>query len=414
MPNKTRKAKRANKTKAKSKPQKQKQKPQKSKPSKPKSIGAQIGALVGDGLQNFGTSVFNRIMGKGDYTMPDTTSQLRKNCLFQNGNNQPPTFGGGKSGFVFEHSEYVGDIITSSTAGAFNSQTYAINPSNSVLFPWLSNLSTNFEMFQIDGMIFRYESTSGNAISGTNAALGTVMGYVAYDTLDNVLTSKSALLQYEGAVDARMDQNFLVGVECDPKDLPMPRLYVGYPPAGSDAKTYNWGNFTIATQGSQGTSANVGELWVHYRIKFLITKQQSAAASTHLYMNAIGSTSSVGTMVSSTGTIQLVANPANTVNSLIGTNFNVGSKYQLIWNAFSANLNGAASFFSFTGATLTKSYIALADSGEIALSGGHGLIVECFTATSSTVVMTTAAGWSTSSGSYVADIIITQEDNITQ
>jgi hypothetical protein len=410
---KTRKAKNAKKNKAKSKSKPKPQKQKKSKPSKPKSIGAQIGALVGDGLQNFGTSVFNRIMGKGDYTMPDTTSQLRKNCLFQDGNNQPPTFGGGKSAFVFDHSEYVCDIITSSTAGAFNSQTFAINPSNNVLFPWLSNLSTNFEMFQIDGMIFRYESTSGNAISGTNAALGTVMGYVAYDTLDTVLTSKSALLQYEGAVDARMDQSFLVGVECDPKNLPMPRLYVGTAPSGADAKTYNWGNFTVATQGSQGTSANVGELWVHYRIKFLITKQQSAAASTHLYMNAIGSTSTVGTMVSSTGTISLIANPANTVNSLIGTNFNVGSKYQLIWTAYSSNLNGVATRFTFTGATATNSYVALADAAEYAQSTNHGVLVQCFTATASTITFTTVGGWTTSSGSYVADIIITQEDNIT-
>lgn len=407
MPKNSRKTKRVKTRKAKSKPKQQKARPK----QKPQSIGAQIGALVGDGLQNFGTSVFQRIMGKGDYTMPDTTSKISKNCLFQGGNNQPPSFGGGRSGFIFEHSEYVCDITTSAVAGAFSQQTFAINPANNLLFPWLSNLSTNFEMFQIEGMIFRYESTSGNAISGTNAALGTVMGYVAYDTLDTVLTSKASLLQYEGAVDARMDSNFLVGVECDPKDLPMPRLYVGAPPSGSDAKMYNWGNFTIATQGSQGTSANVGELWVHYRIKFLITKQQSAAASAHLYMGAVISGQAIALPFSAnTGTITL---SATVPNSFVGTNFNVGSKYQLIWTAYASNLNGSATSFTYVGATATKSYINLADATEGAFQTGHGVAVQCFTATATTITFSTASGWTTSSGTYATDIIIVEEDNIT-
>lgn len=410
MPNNARKTKRSKKA---NKSRKAKQPKAKKVQQKPKSIGAQIGALVGDGLQNFGTSVFNRIMGKGDYTMPDSTSKLQKNCLFQNGNNQPPSFGGGRSGFIFEHSEYVTDIITSATPGAFSQTTYAINPANPALFPWLSNLSTNFEMFQIDGMIFRYESTSGNAISGTNAALGTVMGYVAYDTLDAVLTSKSALLQYEGAVDARMDQNFLVGVECDSRDLPMSRLYVGTPPSGADAKMYNWGNFTIATQGSQGTSANVGELWVHYRIKFLITKQMSASASAHMYMGGVASAKVTQTTPSTnSGTIVLTPQSGNL--AMVGTNFNVGSKYQLTAVGFAGNLNGVPATPTYTGATAFGEYVNMADSSERVLQTGHSLAVSTFVATASTITISWASGFTTSDASTIAvDLLIHEFDNIT-
>jgi hypothetical protein len=232
-----------------------------------------IGARIGDGLQKLGTSVINRIIGSGDYKMPDNMATIQKNCLFQDSNNQPPTFSSTGSSFVFEHSEYMGDIVSSSSAGGFKAQSFTVNPANNATFPWLSGLANNFETYEIEGMVFRFVSTSGIATGATNTQIGSVMGAFYYDTLDALPTTKSTLLQYEGCVDARTSENFLIGVECKRPANVLSNLYIGLPPTGSDPKTYNFGQLIVASNGLQSTNQTIGEIWCHYRIRCRITKQ---------------------------------------------------------------------------------------------------------------------------------------------
>jgi len=394
-----------------------KQVSRKKKDKKPKknreapSVGAQIGALLGGGLQQFGTSVFNRIIGKGDYSMPDNTQEIEKNCLFQNSSNQPATFGGGRSGFVFEHEEYIGDIVSSSTIGAFNSQTFTVNPSNNITFPWLSNLATNFEMYQFDGLIFRFESTSGTAVGSTNTALGTVMGYFAYDTLDQTVISKSTLLQYEGSVDARSSENFLIGVECDESKLVMPRLYIGPPPSGSDAKTYNWGNLTIATQGMQAASVSVGELYAHYRVKFFITKQISSAASNHYYSNSVTSASNFGTSTTAqSGAVQVTAQTNTTITY---TGMNVGTNYLwTYWVNTATSVATSGTTLTFVGANSVNKFKNGTNATETFVVSPSYICTAALVATNNTMVVTFNPGF-TIVGAAVCDVLLTTFDNVT-
>jgi hypothetical protein len=344
--------------------------------------------------------------------MPDSTANLKTNCLFQNGNNQPPTFSNGKSSFIFEHSEYITDIVTSSTIGAFKSETYVINPANSASFPLLANMATNFESYEILGMVYRYESTSGMAISGTNASIGTVMGYVAYDTLDNALISKAQLLQYEGSVDARMDKNFLVGVECDPAQLVMPKLYVGSPPVGADPKTYNHGNFVIATQGSQAASVTVGELYCHYKIRFHYIKQQSIASSLHLYQSAVpNSTVFVVSPTVISGALSAIPTLST---SLAVSNLCVGTQYtytMLAHNASAITLGSPT--FSVSGATLVAKSRGSTSTYIYVGSGTNDVTLTAyFVANLPTVTFTVSPGW-TYTGNANIDTYINVFDNIT-
>lgn len=375
------------------------------------SIGAQIGALVGGGLQQFGTSVFNRIIGKGDYKMPDDSQFIQKNCLFQNSDNQPPAFGGGRSGFIFEHEDYITDIISSATIGAFQSNTFICNPSNNITFPWLSNLATNFEMYQFDGLIFRFESTSGTAVGSTNTALGTTMGYFAYDTLDQTVLGKSTLLQYEGCVDARTSENFLIGVECDETKLVMPRLYVGPPPSGSDAKTYNWGNLTIATQGMQAASVTVGELYVHYRVKFFITKQISSAASNHYYSNNVVSAQPFGTSTTAqSGAVQVIGQTATTITY---AGMNVGTNYMwTYWVNAATSIASAGTTITFIGANTVNKFKNNTNASEPLLQSPSYLLSVAIIATAPTMVITFNPGF-TIVGASTCDALLTVFDNTT-
>lgn len=229
-----------------------------------------IGAQIGDGLQKWGTSIFKKITGMGDYKMGEQMSRIRKNSLFVDGKNQPPSFSNGMSTFVFEHSEYLGDIVSSSVAGGYNVQSYNVSPSDAQCFPWLSSIADNFQQYEVEGMIFRFESTSGESVASTNTALGNVMGLFSYDYADPLPTSKQAFLQYDGCVDARANESFLVGVECAKDSLPYNKLYLGTPGVGLDPRMNYKGKFVIASNGLPGTSVVIGELWCHYRVKLSI------------------------------------------------------------------------------------------------------------------------------------------------
>jgi len=247
---------------------------------RPMSIGAQIG----HGLQQAAISVFKRITGQGDYKLSNNIGSVKSNSMMNKFRSQPPTFGSQNSSFVFEHCEFIGDVSGSS---GFEAQSFTINPTNPATFPWLSTLANSFESYEIEGMLVRFESTSGNA-TGSNTALGTVMCYIAYDPVDPVPANKSTLLQYEGVVDAKPSESFLVGVECDPQRLVMKRLYMGTPGTNEDPRFYNFGNIILANQGQQSTNI-VGELWLHYRIRCYVARDPSNLPGPPLQLTTFGS-----------------------------------------------------------------------------------------------------------------------------
>jgi hypothetical protein len=320
---------------------------------KPMGIGAQIG----DSLQKFGTSLFTKFMGTGDYVCNDLCQNIKSNSMMRGSEAKAVKMTSDRSTYVFEHSEFVTDIISSGTIGAFNVNTFTMNPANAALFPFLSQFSYNFEAYELEGLLFRYVSTSGESVAGTNTAIGSVMANFEYDSLDANFVSKQQMLQYDDTVDCRTSENLIVGVECDKSRLPTftNKLYVGTPPAGSDPKTYNFGNFAIATQGLQAANVTVGELWVNYRIKFHIAKQSLQLPST--YKISTSSATAGGNYTGQqihTGNLQVV----NNGNNIVINNAIVGAKYQFTFNCYCGTSGSwsyaPSSFFGTDGVNLLE------------------------------------------------------------
>lgn len=237
-------------------------------------MGAKIGAKVGDFLQRAGTSLFKTYMGMGDYVASDNITDIKTNTLMGKYPRTPTFTSDGKGSFLFEHGDFVTDVTGSTN---FNATVYDINPANPNLFKWLSSVAESFEYYRVEGMLVRFNSSSGQTTSGSTS-LGTVMGAVMYDVKDSAFTSKTSLLQYEGAVSTKASENFLLGVECDPDRLVLDKLYVGATvPPNTDPRFYNLGKIVIATQGQQANNI-VGELYIHYRIRFFVTKTLAPSA----------------------------------------------------------------------------------------------------------------------------------------
>jgi hypothetical protein len=70
---------------------------------------------------------------------------------------------------LIRHREYLGEISGSISYDV--KRSFEINPGNPDTFPWLSGVAARFQEYRIRGLVFHYIPSSGNAVSGTSAAL---------------------------------------------------------------------------------------------------------------------------------------------------------------------------------------------------------------------------------------------------
>lgn len=242
-------------------------------PSIGQQIGSKVGGWIGDGLQQ----LVKHFTGLGAYSV--------KENIFLTGR-LPEMRNKSDVGNVIRFQEFLGDVITSGTAGAFATNTYLINAANRRTFPWLSQVAQNYEQFCVEGIIFEFRSTSASALNSTNTALGSVIMATQYDVADEDFASKSEMLNYEYSNSCKPSDCMVHMIECAPKQTTVEELYCNWDlndPSGTDPRLYNLGRFTIATVGFQGTSVNIGELHVTYQIRLLKPKLFASLGSSSLY-----------------------------------------------------------------------------------------------------------------------------------
>lgn len=170
---------------------------------------------------------------------------------------------------VISHKEYLGDVYSSSTVGAFNIYTYRINPGDPNTFPWLSQCAKNFQQYRVEGMGFHFKSMSGDSLTNANTALGSVMMCTQYDATQTPPNSKSEMENMEYAQSIKPSQSITHFVECAKNQSPLTELFVNENPQNQngDKRFYDFAQFSIGTIGMQAASVNLGELWVSYQIR---------------------------------------------------------------------------------------------------------------------------------------------------
>lgn len=250
------------------------------------------GLAVGQGAQAIGRA----ITGHGAYHV---------NSLVHKGGAKRHTgfkmHHGEKGEMIIEHSEYVNDLVsassastTSSTSGAsyFTSQSYGINAANSALFEWLAPIAAQFEMFTFEKLVFEYrplisESTSTSA--ATLTSMGTVMAAVEYDSSRGLFPNKAQLLNAHGSVDAKPSDKFMAGVECKHKYNPLGVYYTNASPnyintgatnsaptvvtaTNYDIRMQNMGIIQFSSVNVPviaGNSLSLGEIFCHYKVRLM-------------------------------------------------------------------------------------------------------------------------------------------------
>lgn len=265
------------------------------------SFGRRYGGYLGSKAGEFLGGWAQRAVGLGAYS-------VKKNVL--DGRLPEMTNISGNGGTVVRYQEYLGDVVTSAVAGAYKNDAYLLNAANENTFPWLSQIAGNYDQYEIQGILFEFRSTSGNALTSTNTALGTVMMATQYDTVDTPFASKVEMLNYEYSTSGLPSESHIHMVECDPHQTPLPLMYTepgSTNPANTDPRLYFLGRFQIATQGFQGTSVNIGELHCTYQVKLLKPKLVTTLGLTNGFYKGVNS---VGVTA---------AQPLGTINNIVAS-----------------------------------------------------------------------------------------------
>lgn len=225
-------------------------------------VGAAVGAAVGGAV---GSSV-GYYTGSGDYELQ---FPQKKQKMFNK--TSLAKFKSGQRTNIVCNREYIGDITTSGTIGAFKNEQFVINPGLGRTFPWLSTMAQQYEQYKVHGMVFEFKSTSGDSVASTNTAIGTVILSTEYNVNASPYINKQYMENAQYAQSAKSSVNQLHGIECSNSDRPMQVLFTrtgNLTASGDSLKWYDLANFQIATVGFQAANVVVGELWVSYNIEF--------------------------------------------------------------------------------------------------------------------------------------------------
>lgn len=241
-------------------------------------IGRGLGSLVGNGdLGEQAGSALAKWFGYGDYELK--ANSLVKAAGSSSSSTIPVFTKDGRRGTRIVEREYIGDVISSASANTFNVTKYRINPADVTTFPWLSVTASQYEEYEINGLIFEYQ-TSSAMYNGTSQALGTVTMMTEYDPTDADPASLMVMQNADYSCSTVSCNNLQHGVECDPKERNMKTLYTSVEtPSATDVRFCDLGNFYVATSGMAGTSVNIGQLWVSYDITFFKKQLVSGPAS---------------------------------------------------------------------------------------------------------------------------------------
>lgn len=170
---------------------------------------------------------------------------------------------------ILEEDEYIGEVTVANQPN-FNVEVYPVNIGQAKTFPWGSIIAKNYEKYQFDYLEFYYKKEVSQF--ATNGQVGKVIMSFDSDASDGAPTTKQAMEDQEPHCDCMPSENMRLRIP--PKMMKGNMVDAHYirpagVPGSADIKTYDVGNFQIATQGIL-TNVAIGELHVRYRCRLSI------------------------------------------------------------------------------------------------------------------------------------------------
>lgn len=156
------------------------------------------------------------------------------------------------------HREYIRDIAAANANFAVAS--IPINPGILETFPWLHSIALSYESYLFNSLSFEFET------SGVTTDRGTILMAIDFDAADSPPVTKQDMMAMNGATRSSVwsHQTCTASIK-DLRKFGVQRYVRNLAPlVNQDIKTYDVGNFFIATQGTGNLTC--GELYVTYDI----------------------------------------------------------------------------------------------------------------------------------------------------
>lgn len=261
--------------------------------------------------------------------------------------NSEPSYKQGRPGCVLvEKTEYIGEVVSSSTSGATFAvvSSYPINIGSVTTFPWASGMSGLYESYVFKRLSFHFRTESPTTTQGF---VGLV---IDYNPIDPQPATKVAAMDYEESVRGPVWQNF--DHVCGQKNLNKRKSYFSrgsLTDASIDPLLYDVGTLYVIAGGVVDASQSLGELWVSYSVEFITPELERISVSLdgELIMNDV-----VVGLVENQGLIRTVA-----------LEMDVGSQSYVDANTFDQSFELSGNRYSTRGLTIFDS-LPLAPQGS--------------------------------------------------
>jgi hypothetical protein len=182
-----------------------------------------------------------------------------------------PTWSGQSKSLRIHQMERIANVTSNSTtAGNFKADSYEINPANSTTFPWLSSIASLFDKYKFHKLRFFFINNSPTSIAGN------VTMAVDFDTLDAVPANGVAMSNLAKFVSFSPWKSEELNIPVNRRGNNSWLYTANSIPLGTDAKTYNLGNFLVSSEGISSTDYLLGYLCVEYDVELLDKNPRSA------------------------------------------------------------------------------------------------------------------------------------------
>jgi len=140
---------------------------------------------------------------------------------------------------------------------------YALNPGLAATFPWLAPQANQYEQYRFHSVKFIYIPIVPTTVAGD------IMLMADYNPVDPTPQTEVQMVNHPGAITAALWEP--VVFNCSVKDMHAlgPRKFVRSGNLAGDLKTFDVGNFYVATN-NLASSVAVGKLFVEYDVEFFI------------------------------------------------------------------------------------------------------------------------------------------------
>jgi len=168
---------------------------------------------------------------------------------------------------VVTGSDFLGNLVSSSTAGNFTIQTFELNPGIYESFPWLYPIANQYVNYSVVSCEIIFTPTVGTAVY--NASSNPAMGYIGMRYQNDPTVPKDTTL-----FQVQNNQQFATGEIFKPMKFGVDGIKkalavrTNIQPSGTDLRNYDFGYVEVFSTGLPAASLVLGTLHMYYTINF--------------------------------------------------------------------------------------------------------------------------------------------------